>query len=421
VSRRTLPEWLRWQESLHPSWIDLKLERVREVAARLGDTRPAGPVFTVAGTNGKGSTVALLEAFLARAGHATGAYTSPHLLRYGERIRVRGHPAADDEIISAFERVEAARRDVPLTFFEYGTLAALEIFRSRGCSAWILEVGMGGRLDAVNIVDPDFAIITTIALDHQEYLGTTIEQIAGEKAGILRGGRPGFYGDWPVPLAIEARAREIGAELHRLGAEFDFTPGRPTWSWRGQQCSIDGLRYAPAMTPAQLRKASVVLAAIERLDPALLSDTGALDAIITTVRPPGRFQVVAREHEWVLDVAHNPQAVATLAAQLRTLPAAPDTTVVIGILGDKSLDAFHEELGAIAHRWVCCSVDDPRSRDSASIAARLTDPGAGPVIEGGPPERAFAIARDATAKGGRIVVCGSFRVVGPALDWLGIY
>ncbi len=280
---------------------------------------------------------------------------------------------------------------------------------------------MGGRLDAVNIVDPDYALITTVALDHQEFLGHTIEEIAAEKAGILRGGRPGFYGDWPVPTAVRRVAAERGTRLYCLGEQFDFTPSRPLWAWRGESRLIEGLRYPQAATAAQLRNVSVVLAALEQHDPALLQDVGAINEVIEAARPPGRFQIIGQAHEWILDVAHNPQAVETLRAQLDTLPRSPETTIVIGLLGDKSLDAFAASLGPLARRWICCTVDDPRARSASSIAARLRELGIANVLEADAPAQALALARELTARPGRILVCGSFRVVGPALRWLGIY
>jgi dihydrofolate synthase/folylpolyglutamate synthase len=421
VVARTVADWLRWQESLHPHWIELGLARVSEVAGRLGVLAPAPPVFTVAGTNGKGSTVALLEAFLLSAGHVPGVYTSPHLVRYNERVRVGGRQATDAELVAAFEHVEAARGTSALTFFEFGTLAALDVFRARHCDCRVLEVGMGGRLDAVNIVDADYALITTVDLDHQEFLGDTVEQIAAEKAGIMRAGRPAFFGDWPVPQSVRRVAAGTGARLHWLGEHWDFTPSQPEWAWRGRAVTLEHLRWPPAATMAQLRNVSLVLAALELHDPRLLGDVDRINAIIAAARPPGRFQVVRREHEWILDVAHNPQAVGTLRAQLDQLPAAIDTTVVIGILGDKSLDAFATALAGLASRWVCCTVEDPRARDAVSIAARLRELGAREVLEAGAPADALSLAQERTPASGRIVVCGSFRVVGPALDWLGIY
>jgi len=375
----------------------------------------------VAGTNGKGSTVALLERLMGHTGKRIGTYTSPHLIAYNERIRVDGRVARDDELITAFEQVDAARGVTPLTFFEFGTLAALCLFKAHNCDIWILEVGMGGRLDAVNIIDPDYAVITTVSLDHQEFLGQTVEEIAAEKAGVLRPGRPGFYGDWPVPAAVRRVASQLGSELHCLGEQFDFTPSRPVWAWRGERCMIEGLRYPPAATVAQLRNASVALAAVERHDASLLRDERAVDAAIGSGGLPGRFQIIRLEHDWVLDVAHNPQAVETLRAQLQTLPPPPETTIVVGILGDKSLDAFADTLSPLAQRWITCTVDDPRARSASSIAAHLRHMGVPEVLESGSPEQAFALARERTSPAGRIVVAGSFRVVGPALRWLGIY
>lgn len=421
MSGRTLEEWLRWQESLHPRWIDLGLERIAEMLRRLGITRPTGPVFTVAGTNGKGSTVALLDAFLREAGLRTGTYTSPHLVRYNERVAVDATPASDADLTAAFEQIEAARGDVALTFFEFGTLAALLVFRARGCDAWVLEVGMGGRLDAVNAIDADYSLITTVALDHQEYLGNDVETIAAEKAGILRRGRPGFYGDWPVPAAIRGVAARIGAPLRVLGEHYDFTPARPRWSWRGERIALDQLVYPPAATPAQLRNASLVLAAVEQHDHRWLADADRVERILGSVRPPGRFQRIVREHEWILDVSHNPQAAATLRGQIATLPAAADTTIVLGMLADKNLEGFVDELRGTANRWVSCEIEDRRARNPGEVAAALRGLVAGAVIDGGAPLLALAAARAATPAGGRIVVCGSFRLVGPALQWLGIY
>ncbi|MBW7929762.1 MAG: bifunctional folylpolyglutamate synthase/dihydrofolate synthase [Gammaproteobacteria bacterium] len=421
MAQRSLEEWLRWQESLYPRWIELGLDRVREVFGRQQLARPAGPVFTVAGTNGKGSTVALLEALLLEAGHRPGVYTSPHLVSYNERIRVAGVPATDAMLLAAFERVETARAGVPLTFFEFGTLAALQVFATAGCDCWILEVGMGGRLDAVNIIDADYALITTVALDHQEFLGNTVEQIAAEKAGILRPERPGFFGDQPLPAAVRDAAARLGTPMHCAGRDFGHVASRPRWSWRGRQAALEGLEYPPGGTPAQLRNISLVLAAIEQYRPQLLADTGMLNRLIGRARPPGRFQVVEGRHQWVLDVAHNPQAVATLRAQLDTLPAAPHVTAVIGLLGDKSLDAFMSSLGDVVDRWICCTVEDGRARAGASIAGRLRELGAAEVLVAAAPAAALDLAGQLAPLQGRIIVCGSFRMVGPALRWLDLY
>ncbi len=421
MTGRSLEQWLRWQESLHPRSIDLGLDRVRAVADRLANPRPQGPVFTVAGTNGKGSTVGLLEQFLLAAGRNTGVYTSPHLLAYNERMRIRGQTVADGTLQRAFERVEAARGDTQLTFFEFGTLAAFEVFREHGCDAWVLEVGMGGRLDAVNVIDADYALITTISLDHQQYLGDTVEAIAAEKAGILRCARDGFYGDWPVPEAIRRTARERGAILRCLGEQFDFTPSRPWWEWRGERATLAGMAYPAGATVAQLRNISIALAAMEQFDASVIADSVGVNAAVAAAAQPGRFQRVQGDRQWVLDVAHNPQAVATLRAQLETLDPVADTTIVLGLLGDKSLEAFPEQLGQVARRWVVCTVEDARAQAAETIAARLRALGADDVTAIERVEGALAKARELTVPDGRIVVCGSFRIVGPALRWLGIY
>ncbi|MBM4196968.1 MAG: bifunctional tetrahydrofolate synthase/dihydrofolate synthase [Gammaproteobacteria bacterium] len=418
---RSLAEWLAWQESLHPRWMELSLDRVRTVASRLDLRPPQGGVITVGGTNGKGSTVALLEHILAGQGRRVAAYTSPHLVRYNERVRVDRQEVADDELCLAFAAVEEARGDVQLTFFEFGTLAALVHFTRCGCDYWALEVGLGGRLDAVNLIDADAAIVTTVDLDHQEYLGNDVESIAAEKAGIFRRDRIAVYGDWPAPASLKAAAAAVGASLSRLGVDFDFSPDRPYWRWRGAHARLEGLHWPPGGALAQLRNAGAAFAALERLDPRLLGNTDVLNAAILGSRPPGRFQQVLREHEWILDVAHNPQSVAVLSAQLASLPPTADCTIVLGIFADKDLAAFPRELAHLVRRWICCRVTDPRARDAESIAMLLRASGCEVVAACDGPESALREAARVTERGGRIIVCGSFRMVGPALHWLGIY
>jgi dihydrofolate synthase/folylpolyglutamate synthase len=417
---RSLAEWLRWQQELHVHWMDLGLERVLGVATRLAVARPPGPVLTVAGTNGKGSTCALLERLLLELGLRVGTYTSPHLVRYNERIRLGGEPAGDGQIVEAFERIEAARGDTTLTVFEFGTLAALLTFEASRCEAWVLEVGLGGRLDAVNIIDPDYSVITTIGLDHEEYLGSTIEAIAAEKAGILRAGVPAYFGDRAVPAAIRDRARVLGAPLRSLGNGFDFRRRSRSWAWQGRGHAIEGLAYPPGATAAQLRNVSLALAVLEDYRGGIPLPPERLNEVLRSARPPARFQVVERSHEWVIDVAHNPQAAAVLREQLQTLPTA-STTIVLGMLSDKRIGEFVAELEPIAAAWIACGVDDPRARSAADIAASLRERVSGPIHVGGGPHESFGLAERLSSPASRIVVCGSFRVAGPALEWLGIY
>lgn len=419
MTQRSLADWLSWQESLNPHAIDLGLDRVHEVAARLSFEPPTDAVFTVAGTNGKGSTASFLEYLMAANGRSTGVYMSPHLVRYNERVRVDGIPVSDRRLVAAFETVEAVRGDVPLTYFEYGTLAAMVIFGETECRAWILEVGLGGRLDAVNVIDPDYSLITTVALDHQEWLGRTMDAIAAEKAGILRPAKPAFYGDEPCPEAILSRARDLGAGLHCYGRDYDYETGEDTWTWRGESVELVGLPQPDVADGAQLRNLSLALAAIEIFDPALLQQP-AVDRALLAERPAGRFQVVEREHQWILDVAHNPQAARVLCDRLRH-PEPRATTAVFGLLATKQADAVLQEIASVVDRWIVCSMPGCRAVSAQDLAATLAGIGSSVIDISETPEQGFDLAASVTGRGDRILVCGSFHMVGPALRWLGLY
>lgn len=429
MTARTLAEWLRWQELLSPHAVELGLERVCAMLNRLDLRPPAGRIVTVAGTNGKGTTVTLLQDILLAGGRRPGLYTSPHLVHYNERIRICGQPVADAELVRAFERIEMVRGDVALTYFEFGTLAAFICFTQAGCDTWILEVGLGGRLDAVNALAADLALITTIALDHQDWLGETVEEIAAEKAGIMRSGRPAFYADQPVPAAIRNHAASTGAPLSVLGSDFSYgrnsgmtSDGSCGWWWRGATGSMAGLNAPRYWSAAQYRNASLVLAALSVLEPALLADVAALNAVFARSRPDGRFQQVHAAHEWILDVAHNPQAAAVLRAQIETLLPVNATTIVTTLLADKAIAPFVAALAPVATRWIVAAIDDPRASSNARMRAGMAAAGLDAAVEyAGTPEAAFALAERLTPPTGRIVVCGSFRIVAPALQWLGLY
>jgi dihydrofolate synthase/folylpolyglutamate synthase len=415
-----LGDWLRRLESLDPARIEFGLDRVLAVLGRLDVAPPAGRVFTVAGTNGKGSTVGILDCCLRAAGFRVGRYTSPHLRRYTERVHVDGTEIGPGPLVAAFADVEAAAAGTPLTYFEFGTLAAFRAFSAARCDAWVLEVGMGGRLDAVNAVDPDFSLITTIGLDHQEFLGHTVEAIAGEKAGILRAGRPSFYGDRPVPDAVRSRAQSLGSPLAAFGEGFGCEVGAEGWRWWAGAGRRDDLPLLPGWTQAQYRNASLALAALQAFDAATLPPAVALPGLLAEGLPAGRFQRCVRGgHEWILDVAHNPQAAGALRAQLATLPPA-DTTIVTALLADKAVAGFAAEIAPLAARWIVCHLDGPRASPTERLLAGLAEAGIHGATTVGDPASAFAAAAAATPPGGRIVVCGSFRLVGPALDWLGL-
>ncbi|MGH8443513.1 MAG: bifunctional tetrahydrofolate synthase/dihydrofolate synthase, partial [Nevskiaceae bacterium] len=331
-----LEDWLRWQEALHPQSIALGLERVRDVAGRLGLPADGARTITVAGTNGKGSTAALLSEIYLAAGFRVGTYTSPHLLRYNERIAVNGEPAPDAVLTGAFAAVERVRGDTRLTYFEFGTLAALWLFREAGVAVQVLEVGLGGRLDAVNLVDADCAVITAIGLDHVEYLGRDRESIGREKAGILRRGRPAVCSDPQAPASIGEQARAVGAPLWSFGRDFHIQLAADAWNWHGTDVHYKKLP-PPALPGAiQYVNAAGALAAVTRLQRKLAVREAAVRAGLVRLHLRGRFE---RHGNVVLDVAHNVEAARVLADNLRSFDSG-GCRFVIGMLSDKPVEAF---------------------------------------------------------------------------------
>jgi len=443
---RTLAQWLALQEAVHPKSIDLDLARVGAVARELGLTEPPFPVITVAGTNGKGSVVAHLEALLGALGASTGMFTSPHFVRYNERIRIDGIEVSDDELIAAFERIEAARADITLTFFEYNTLAALSIFARRGVDVGLLEVGLGGRLDATNLVDADVAVLASVGLDHRDWLGDTLEQIGAEKAGIFRRARPAVLGTPQMPQSVLAAIAHTGAVPVMAERDFNWHPHASGWDYQGLALTLRNLPPSALAGSIQYRNAATAIAALEALgrgadsrtastaSTALRARLAPLDErraalALAGVRLAGRFQVVPGEVEWILDIAHNEPAARVLAAQLRERPMPPPragrgtsqrTFAVIGVLADKDAAAIAVALADAVDRWIVCALPGPRGMSAAQLAARLArDPAtvelAQSVTEG------CEAARAAARPGDRVVVCGSMYSVGPALQWLRIY
>jgi dihydrofolate synthase/folylpolyglutamate synthase len=419
---RSLPEWLSYQTQVHPLTIDLGLDRLRQVLARLGWHPPTVPVITVAGTNGKGSVSGFCAAILAEAGYRVGTFTSPHLRDYRERIRIHDALAGEQELVAAFERIEDARGGVGLTFFEFNTLAALLIFEAARLDAWVLEIGMGGRLDAVNVVDPDVAVVVSIGLDHQEYLGSTLEAIGREKAGIFRPGRPAVLGSPDMPDVVSEIARSIGAPLKRPGIEYSVTRRGATWHFRGSRWDLPDLP-APALAgDIQYANAATALAALEELDARVAMPAAAVARGLTRVRLVARFQVIRPAHAnaptWILDVAHNPAAARVLAQNLRTHPGGGRTLAVFGILADKDAAGVVAELRGCVDAWWCVTTDGERGRSGAGLAQIVASQTAAPVdATAGTPAGCAAAFAAATGRD-RIVVCGSFHTVGPALDWL---
>lgn len=413
-----LSDWLAWQERLHPSAIDLGLGRVRETLARLGWKRPDCPVVTVAGTNGKGSTVALLTRILSAAGHRVGTFTSPHLVRYNERIAIAEQEVFDASLLIAFERIDAARGAETLTFFEFNTLAALLIFETAAPDVIVLEVGMGGRLDAVNVVDADVAMISSVALDHCEWLGNDVEAIGTEKAGILRPSRPAFFGAREMPRSIETHASSLGSDLKRLGRDFDWVRTASSWSWQNRSTRMDDLPLPALAGEAQLDNAAAVLACLACLSDRLAVPRAAIEEGLRTVKLPGRFQRIEYGAEWVLDVAHNPAAAKTLARSLANLPPRAPCIAVCGVLGDKDLEHIYAELEHAFDGWVAAGLEGPRALEPSVLAARLRVEGAEVLAACATVASACARALELAGPRGRVVVFGSFLTVGPALEWL---
>ncbi|MGH8175961.1 MAG: bifunctional tetrahydrofolate synthase/dihydrofolate synthase [Steroidobacter sp.] len=416
--RRSLSEWLSWQETLHPSAIDLGLDRLRRTLQRLDWRSPTCPVITIGGTNGKGSSTALISAILTAAGYRVGAFTSPHLIRYQERITIAGREVSDASLIAAFERIDAARRADTLTFFEFNTLAALLVFDTAGLDVIVLEVGLGGRLDAVNVVDADIALVTSIALDHCDWLGGDVETIGREKAGIFRAGRPAVFGSRVMPASIEAAAAEIGADLMRLGREFDWTLRGARWNWRGRACAFQDLPPPALIGEIQYDNAASVLCVLESIGHQLPIDRAAIERGLAGVRVQGRFQVIGGANEWILDVAHNPAAAATLAAQLAARPTSGRTIAVCGILADKDIEGVGVAVLDEIDLWVVAGLSGGRALTAMQLTERLRRIGANVAALADGVAAACSTAQALARPGDRIVVFGSFLTVGPALEML---
>jgi len=410
-----LADWLSHMERLHGKVIDLGLERVREVQARLG-LFPRFPLLVVGGTNGKGSTCAMLEAILRAAGYRVGCYTSPHLLAYNERVRVDARPASDAELCASFAEVEAARGATPLTYFEFGTLAAVALFRTQAVDVAILEVGLGGRLDAVNVFDADCAVVTSVDLDHVDFLGATREAIAFEKAGIFRAGRPAVFGEAQVPASLAAHAIAIGAPLAWAGCHFDHAADGGQWCFRRPGAEDLVLPLPRLVGDYQLANASAALAALDRLRGRLPVGVAAIRAGLGAASVAGRYQQLRTAPEVIVDVAHNPHAAAALARNLARAPGAGRTIAVCAMLADKDMRGTVGHLVDRVDAWFVAGLDLPRGAAAEVLAQALREAGIASAITTYPdPAAAYAAALAAAEGRDRIVVFGSFHTVAAIL------
>ena len=411
--KRSLEQWLEYQLHTHPQAIAMGLDRVREVAARLSIGRPAAQVATIGGTNGKGSTVTFMEAIARAAKLRVGAFTSPHLLRYNERVRIDGADIDDAALIDAFEHIEQARGEIPLTYFEFGTLAALLIFQQSGLELALLEVGLGGKLDAVNIIDADVAVITTVDLDHQEYLGHDRETIGADKAGIFRFGKPCVLAERDPPSSVLRHAYEIGAFAIRGHADYLVDVDEHDWTWREPGFRIT-LPFPALSAPAQINNAAAAIAALRAL-PLEISER-AIKQGVAEASVAGRLQILAESPQLVVDVAHNPQAAAQLAEWLAAHPRR--TRAVFSALKDKDIEAIVSRLVPFIAHWHLAGIEDAGLRGTSAevLAARVA-----PLIAG---ERrsvhssisaALASAMSEASADERVLVFGSFHTVAEAL------
>ncbi len=411
----TLNDWLAHCERLHPKSIDMTLQRVASVRERLG-LRFDVPVITVAGTNGKGSSCAMLESIARHAGYRTGLYIKPHLVHFEERCRIGGQAVAADDLLPHFQAVETARGEIPLTYFEFTTLAIMRALSQAPIDVAILEVGLGGRLDAVNAIDGDCALITSIDLDHMDYLGPDRESIGFEKAGILRAGRPAVLSDPMPPASMLRHAVDIGADLWLVGRDFQHAGDRQQWSWQGRGRRHNALAYPALRGANQLLNASGVLAVFEALRERLPISAQAVRSGLATVELPGRFQIVPGQPAIVLDVAHNPQAAATLAFNLDQMGFYPRTHAVFGAMHDKDIAGMVARLAPLIDRWYLTDLPLPRAAKAEELerVVRTQLPAQQPSRHASPSD-ALRAAMAAADPADRIVVFGSFLCVGGVL------
>jgi len=413
----TLSDWLAHCARLHPKTMDLSLERTVEVARRLGIAFKV-PLITVAGTNGKGSTCAMLESIARQSGYRVGLYQKPELVHFEERCRVDGQAVAADELVPHFAAVEAARGDLLLTQFEFSTLAIVRLLSQAALDLVILEVGLGGRFDSVNAFDADVAVITSIALDHTEYLGPDREAIGREKAGIMRAGRPVVVSDPQPPDSLIAHAQSLGADLWRLGRDFNVQGDKQQWAWAGRHRRYNGLAYPALRGANQLLNAAGALAAFEALRDRLPVTAQGVRNGLAMVELPGRFQIVPGQPMLVLDVAHNPQAVAALALNLDQMGFYPCTHAVFGAMADKDIAGLLGSLTPIIDRWYLTDLPLPRAAkavDLQGLVAAATAKRPVPISTHADPAAALAAAVAVADPADRIVVFGSFYTVGGVL------
>jgi dihydrofolate synthase/folylpolyglutamate synthase len=412
----TLQDWLKWQESLHPLYIDLGLERAARVFQALNPEYVKPSTITVAGTNGKGSTVAYLESIYTEQGYRVGSYTSPHILKYNERIKVDGIPVSDEQICEAFARIDAVRGDTTLSYFEFGTLAALDIFRRAKVDVQLLEVGLGGRLDAVNIIDPDLAIITSISIDHSEWLGDTREAIGKEKAGIFRAATPAITGDPEPPESLIQSALEQSARLYRIGKDFGYIRQATGWDWYSVDLQMLQLPEPGLKGEHQYRNASAVLLAVQKMSEVLPVSEAAIKQGLAKVHLAGRFQFIDGEIPVLLDVGHNPEAVTTLAEYLVAVYPGRRIHAVFSMMKDKDIASVLKVMNPVVYDWFFAPLINPRAATESVMREIFSQSSMSNVSFGHAGfSEAFVAAKSQSGESDLLLVFGSFFLVSECL------
>lgn len=414
-----LKDWLSWQESLHFTSIELGLDRCKKVADKLNILNPDFSLVSVAGTNGKGSSVTMLSNILKSAGYKVGTYMSPHLIRYNERIRINGEEIDDQSLCEAFKRIDCAREDISLTFFEFGTLAAIDIFIRQDVDIAVMEVGLGGRLDAVNILDADVALVTSIGLDHQDWLGNSRELIAKEKAGIYRANRPAICSDLNPPETLIEYVKEIDADLYLLNRDYSYEQRSDDWSWKCDQAKYESLPRPCKYSSYQILNASGVMMALHCLpDKFQISETSIKQGL-EHFELAGRFQKIEGDVDIFMDVAHNEQAATILSQNLSELKCDGITHIVIGMLSDKDHTAVFRELDKVADNWRIVELDTPRATDTQILIDELSKLGTNkPFKTFSKMTEAIDDVKNQAVAGDRIIITGSFITVGAAITAL---
>ena len=416
----SLDDWLNKLETLSTQEIVLGLDRVRTMFERLALPQP-DCVIHVAGTNGKGSSVAMLEALFRQVESRVGCYTSPHVIAYNERIRVAGKQAGDAQIVAAFEQIEALRGDIPLTYFEYGTLAAMVAFAADDVATAILEVGLGGRLDAVNAIEADAGLICNISLDHCDWLGGDVEAIGFEKAGIMRAGKPVVFASPTVPASVLAHAEAISADLILCGRDYHYESSETTWSWHGRSHELLNLDLPALQGEFQLANAAGVLALVEALGRHDLLQAERINRAFSQLQVIGRMQSVEAGAHWLLDVAHNPASAAALADTLRSSANDAKVIALTGMLDDKDTEGVIAPLAAVVDRWIAVTARSPRALPAAELGGKIANLSGRACLLADSVPAAIEYARELAGPDDRVLVTGSFYVVGPVLEALRLY